>query len=202
MDLRPHKFPDEEAHDRFALATIIFMLLNRGLHPYQGIMSFDEPGTETVAGKIKNNLYPYRAGNGRITPHQDSLYPFLPDGTNGLFDRAFSLPNNRPSAAEWLDHLNRLALQSESCERTRVTSNTHRRVALYASATNPQLRLLDGQAFRDRQSNPPRAQLVLLLGLGLLRVGGILAFQLVQVVRHHLGPKHRRVREGNSRRAK
>src|SRR5262249_41645147 len=116
IGLRPHKFQDEEAHDRFALATIIFMLLNRGLHPYQGTMVFDEPDTETVAGKIKNNLYPYGAGRGRITPHPASLYPFMPDETKGLFDRAFSAPSSRPSAEEWLRHLNQLALQSKSCD--------------------------------------------------------------------------------------
>ena len=106
IGLRPHKFQNEEAHDRFALATIIFMLLNRGLHPYQGIMAFDEPGTETVAGKIKNNLYPYGPEKGRITPHQHSLFPFLPDETQKLFNRAFMDPSSRPSADEWLSHLN------------------------------------------------------------------------------------------------
>src|SRR5262249_1383015 len=98
IGLRPDKFHGGEMHDRFALATIIFMLLNRGLPPYQGIMSFDEPGTETLGGKIKNNLYPYGAGKGRIVPPKDSLYPFLPNETKALFDRAFPGPNARPSA--------------------------------------------------------------------------------------------------------
>src|SRR5262249_54965078 len=78
MGLKPENFRDEEAHDRFALSTIVFMLLNRGLHPYQGKMAFEIAGAETVAGKIKNNLYPFGAGKGRITPHEDCLYPFLP----------------------------------------------------------------------------------------------------------------------------
>lgn len=117
IGLKPHKFRGEEAHDRFALATIIFMLLNRGLHPYQGVMAFDEPGTGTVAGKIKNNLYPYGAGRGRIVPHKDSLYNFLPDETKGLFDRAYSGSTSRPSADEWLNHLNGLALEADNCEK-------------------------------------------------------------------------------------
>jgi hypothetical protein len=117
IGLRPDKFHDGEAHDRFALAAIIFMLLNQGLHPYQGVMPFDEPGTETVAGKIKSNLYPYGAAKGRIAPHKSSLYPFLLDETKSLFDRAFSQPNFRPLAEEWLRHLNQLALQSEICEK-------------------------------------------------------------------------------------
>jgi DNA-binding helix-hairpin-helix protein with protein kinase domain len=102
----PENFEDQEAHDRFALSTIIFMLLNRGIHPFQGLMSFDIPGSETTAGKIKNNLYPY--GGGKGTPHQDSLYPFWSKEMKGLFDRAFSTTTARPSAQEWLEYLNEL----------------------------------------------------------------------------------------------
>jgi eukaryotic-like serine/threonine-protein kinase len=36
IGIKPENFEDQEAHDRFALATIIFMLLNRGIHPFQG----------------------------------------------------------------------------------------------------------------------------------------------------------------------
>src|SRR5262249_1183434 len=99
--VKPESFKDPEAHDRFALATIIFMLLNRGLHPFQGVMCFDIPDTETTAGKIKNGLYPHGAGKGRIAPHQNSLYPFWSDEMKGLFDRAFSTTMPRPSAEEW-----------------------------------------------------------------------------------------------------
>jgi len=89
IGLRPDRF-DGEIHDRFALATIIFMLLNRGIRPSQGKISFEEPSTETVAGKIKNNRYPHRAEKVRIAPPKDSLYPFLPEEIKSLFDRAFS----------------------------------------------------------------------------------------------------------------
>jgi DNA-binding helix-hairpin-helix protein with protein kinase domain len=98
--LMPYQFRDEETHDRFSLATIIFMLLNRGLHPYSGIVQSDDPDTESTAGKIKNNLYPYGAGSDRIRPRKDSIYPFLPEDTKRLFDRAFSGPKSRPSAAQ------------------------------------------------------------------------------------------------------
>jgi hypothetical protein len=119
IGIKPENFEDQEAHDRFALATIIFMLLNRGIHPFQGVMSFDIAGSETTAGKIKNNLYPYGAGKGRITPHQDSLYPFWPKEMKGLFDRAFATVTARPSAEEWLSHLSSLFEQADVCDRNR-----------------------------------------------------------------------------------
>jgi eukaryotic-like serine/threonine-protein kinase len=119
IGVKPDNFEDQEAHDRFALATIIFMLLNRGIHPFQGVMSFDIAGSETTAGKIKNNLYPYGAGKGRITPHQDSLYPFWPKEMKGLFDRAFATTTARPSAEEWLGYLSGLFEQADVCDRNR-----------------------------------------------------------------------------------
>ena len=119
IGIKPENFEDQEAHDRFALATIIFMLLNRGIHPFQGVMSFDIAGSETTAGKIKNNLYPYGAGKGRITPHQDSLYPFWPKEMKGLFDRAFATTTARPSAEEWLSYLSGLFEQADVCDRNR-----------------------------------------------------------------------------------
>lgn len=115
MDLRPHRFTDEEQQDRFSLAIIIFMLLNRGLHPYTGTSISNTPDCETTAGKIKNNLYPFGNGKGRITPHKHFLYPFLPALTQQLFDRAFSGPKSRPSANEWLDHLDYLIGKAGTC---------------------------------------------------------------------------------------
>jgi serine/threonine protein kinase len=117
MGLRPDSFAGK-IHDRFALATIIFMLLNRGLHPYHGMMSFDEAGRGTVQSNIKNNPYPYGTEKARITPPKDSLYPFLPEEIKSLFDRAFSGPSARPSADEWFRHLNQLVLRSEACEKS------------------------------------------------------------------------------------
>jgi DNA-binding helix-hairpin-helix protein with protein kinase domain len=117
VGIKPENFEDPEAHDRFALATIIYMLLNRGLHPFQGVMSFDIPGSETTADKIKNGLYPYGAGKGRIAPHQHCLYPFWSKEMKGLFDRAFSTTTARPSAQEWLSYLSELCDQVGVCDK-------------------------------------------------------------------------------------
>jgi hypothetical protein len=115
LGIKPHEFKDEEAHDRFALATVIFMLLNRGIHPYQGVIAFEIPGTETTAGKIKNDLYPHGTGKGKISPLPASLYPYWPAETRRLFDLAFSRTNVRPSAEDWRVHLYKLLADAETC---------------------------------------------------------------------------------------
>jgi eukaryotic-like serine/threonine-protein kinase len=117
IGVKPENFEDPEAHDRFALATIIFMLLNRGLHPFQGKMSFEILGAETTAGKIKSGLYPHGPGKRRIEPHQDSLYPFWSKEMRGLFDRAFSTTTARPSAEEWLSYLRELSGKVGVCDK-------------------------------------------------------------------------------------
>ena len=112
---KPHDFINEEAHDRFALATIIFMLLNRGIHPFQGYLMSDIPGTETTVGKIKHGLYPYVPGNTKIIAHRDSLYPFWPEETKRLFDRAFTSETDRPTAEEWFTHLGQMLSDATPC---------------------------------------------------------------------------------------
>jgi serine/threonine protein kinase len=116
MGRKPDEFKDEESHDRFALSAIIFMLLNRGIHPYQGVMSFELAGAETTAGKIKNNLYPYNGDRRRISPHKDSLYDYWPSELRNLFDRAFTTTMARPSAKEWLSYLEQLLTTLAPCE--------------------------------------------------------------------------------------
>jgi hypothetical protein len=118
IGVQPENFKDPEAHDRFALSTIIFMLLNRGLHPFQGVMPFEIDGADTTAGKIKNGLYPHGAsGKGRIAPHHNSLYPFWSNEMKGLFDRAFSTTTTRPSAEEWLNYLRELSDKVGVCDK-------------------------------------------------------------------------------------
>jgi serine/threonine protein kinase len=112
---KPREFVNEEMHDRFALATIIFMLLNRGIHPFQGYLLSDIPGTETTVGKIKHGLYPYLPGNTTIIAHRDSLYPFWAAETKKLFDRAFTSTTERPTAHEWFIHLQQLLSDATPC---------------------------------------------------------------------------------------
>ena len=115
IGIKPQHFRSEKNHDEFALATIIFMLLNRGIHPFQGILLSNIPEAEATAGKIKNNLYPYGQGKGKIAALKDSLYPFWSVETKALFDRAFTTTTARPTAAEWVKYLGHLNAKATPC---------------------------------------------------------------------------------------
>lgn len=100
-----------EAHDRFALAIILFKLLNYGIHPFQG-----RPVSQRLLNKnsfgtvdcIADGLYPYGARrNAEIEPMRRSIHETWDTRTRALFDRAFASerPEDRPKASEWARHL-------------------------------------------------------------------------------------------------
>lgn len=93
-----------EAQDLYALAVIIFQLLNRGTHPFQGILSDGRIVAPTNDHKAAAGLYPHgMVADPRIAPRAESVHHLWDDGTRHLFDRAFlqAQPGARPSAAEW-----------------------------------------------------------------------------------------------------
>ena len=94
-----------EAQDLFALAVIVFQLLNGGIHPFDGHPVPGASVPSSLQEKIDTGLYPYHARHsGGLQPHAFSLYPRLEDATQRLLDRALAT-RSRPSAAEWRDHL-------------------------------------------------------------------------------------------------
>lgn len=101
------KFREEQ--DRFALAILIFRLMNEGLSPFQGKIkdpAFAGQSLE-VQPRIDAGLYPYAiAPSRRIEPAAQSLHKWFDDATRRLFDRAFA-SKSRPTAKEWADHLAR-----------------------------------------------------------------------------------------------
>lgn len=92
----------EEAQDRFALAVIVFQLLNHGIHPYSG-----RPAATTLPsdlpGRIRETLYAYGLmPNRRIKASPASGHDCMPERLRRLFDRAFARdPRQRPPASEW-----------------------------------------------------------------------------------------------------
>lgn len=106
-----------EYHDSYALATIIFQLLNGGIHPFQGIPT-GQVTAATNDEKAAQGLYPHGlVSDPRIKPRPQSVHNCFDDATRELFDKAFmGLPKYRPSAAEWAAHLDGL-LQNKQLTR-------------------------------------------------------------------------------------
>ncbi|WP_219118786.1 hypothetical protein [Janthinobacterium sp. UMAB-56] len=104
----------EMAQDRFALAVVIFQLLNFGIHPYSG-----RPGNAQVAtdipGRIRDGCYAYGVKRHKqLAPNATSGHALMPPELRAMFDRAFSpVPKSqRPSAAEWAQLLRAYAQRS------------------------------------------------------------------------------------------
>jgi eukaryotic-like serine/threonine-protein kinase len=104
----------EMAQDRFALAVIIFQLLNFGIHPYSG-----RPGNAQVAtdipGRIRDGCYAYGVKRHKqLAPNATSGHALMPPELRAMFDRAFSQSPKpqRPSAADWAQLLRGYAQRS------------------------------------------------------------------------------------------
>ena len=115
--LRPEQV-DPIEQDRFALAVILFQLINNGLHPYQGRpISAQVP--PSIGERIAEGLYSYgKKKNRRQEPSLQTLHPYFRNETRELFDHAFESKTayrTRPSAREWLDHFDWLIQQLQDC---------------------------------------------------------------------------------------
>ncbi len=101
-----------ENQDRYALAVILFQLLNNGTHPFQGILVDDE-GIATNDEKAAAGLYPHAIQpNLSIKPRPQSIHFLWDNKTRELFDRAFiGKLDERPSAEKWANHLEKLLVE-------------------------------------------------------------------------------------------
>jgi DNA-binding helix-hairpin-helix protein with protein kinase domain len=92
-----------ESQDWFALATIIFRMLNYGIHPFSGIAASHQRYPAELSGRIKLGLYPYgRVRNKNVRAAPASVHEAFPDRIRELFDRSFAgALGGRASAYEW-----------------------------------------------------------------------------------------------------
>jgi len=106
---------NHESQDRFALAVIIFRLLNFGTHPFTGIAKDPNAPTD-MEGRISRGMYAYAMTPHRmLTPVPVSVHECFTDELRRLFDRAFgSLVDRRPSSGEWADTLRKYAQKSNA----------------------------------------------------------------------------------------
>jgi DNA-binding helix-hairpin-helix protein with protein kinase domain len=109
-EFQEHAVAHPAVQDAFALATIVFRLLNYGIHPFAGIAVGRSNFPSELAARIGQGLYPYarmaaRDGKRTLRPAPASVHEALPDDIRDCFDRAFTSPALRPSASEWADLL-------------------------------------------------------------------------------------------------
>jgi hypothetical protein len=97
---------NEESQDRFALAVIVFQLLNFGIHPFTGRPTSDRTPTD-IPGRIAHRCYAYGLrANREMAPNLASGHAAMPLELRNLFDRAFSATGmSRPSADDWVSRL-------------------------------------------------------------------------------------------------
>ena len=104
----------ELAQDRFALAVVIFQLLNFGIHPYSGRPGNAQAPTD-IPGRIRDGYYAYGVKRHKnMAPNATSGHALMPPELRAMFDRAFS-PSpqpQRPSAADWAQLLRGYAQRS------------------------------------------------------------------------------------------
>ncbi len=109
---RVERFP---AHDNFALAVMIFLILMEGRHPFTGVWQGANP-PPTLDQNIKARNFPY-ANNSRLLPSRHALpFNFLPPSLQTLMRRGLTADRaRRPSAGAWFHALHSLEGQLEVC---------------------------------------------------------------------------------------
>jgi DNA-binding helix-hairpin-helix protein with protein kinase domain len=92
----------ELQQDRFALAVVVFQLLNFGIHPFTGRPASDTVPSD-IPGRIAGRWYGYGLKpEPAISPSPASGHAHMPNALRAMFDRAFSGGDAaRPTAGEW-----------------------------------------------------------------------------------------------------
>ncbi|MBR2923018.1 MAG: hypothetical protein IKC10_06870 [Alphaproteobacteria bacterium] len=106
-----------EEQDKFALAVIIFRLLNNGIHPFSGAPKNSEDEMLTIQTRIEKYHYAYGLWPDKYQyPHPYSIHEYFNKETLELFERAFTKDCQRPSAYEWQEHLWKLMHNLKQCK--------------------------------------------------------------------------------------
>jgi len=115
-----------EAQDRFALAVLVFQWLNRGIHPFQGVLNDTADPDAAEPRSLQYFIQRRRYGYGltrhdEIQPFPHSAHDTFPPALRQLFDSAFSATDTseRPSAKQWVKVLEDLKTDRHlrRCER-------------------------------------------------------------------------------------
>jgi serine/threonine protein kinase len=108
----PARMVQNDRQDCYALAVLIFRILDNGFHPFQGIPATNTDTSEwNIDHSVLKGYYPHgREPNPASTRPPSSTSDLWDTETRALFDRAFAScqPGVRPSAAEWRSHFDSL----------------------------------------------------------------------------------------------
>ncbi len=107
-----------EEQDKFALAVILFRLLNNGIHPFAGMPRKKDGQMLDIQTRIEKYHYAYGMWPDTYqAPHPYSIHEYFDPKTLKLFDRAFMKNQKRPTAKEWFEHLNYLNGILKKCKK-------------------------------------------------------------------------------------
>ena len=116
MDLSCAEMGEEQ--DKFALAVIIFKLLNNGIHPFSGVPRKNNEKMLTIQNRIEEYHYAYGLWpDSYQAPHPYSIHEYFDKDTLNLFERAFTRDGDRPTAYEWQEHLWKLMHHLKQCKK-------------------------------------------------------------------------------------
>lgn len=116
MNENPEDMGEEQ--DKFALAVIIFKLLNNGIHPFAGTLRNKTGEKLDIQTRIEKYHYAYGMWpNTYLAPHPYSLHEYFEKSTLDLFERAFTKNGKRPTAKEWYAHLGYLLNIIKQCKK-------------------------------------------------------------------------------------
>ncbi|PYE52731.1 hypothetical protein [Deinococcus yavapaiensis] len=137
------------SHDRFGLATAVFLLLFSGRYPFAGVWAAEPPA---LGEAIRRRAYAYGPRTGRSgvqAPPGTLPVIVLPRDVRRLFERAFTSRWRRPGARAWTSALHRLERSLVTCARN--PSHAHpRRVSCPWCALDAEL---GTSTFRSTPSN-------------------------------------------------
>jgi hypothetical protein len=134
---------EEESQDRFALAVVVFQLLNFGIHPHSGRPRADHLPTD-IPGRIARGLYAYGAEpHPKMAPSPASGHLAMPAELRAMFDRAFGgAVRDRPAARAWAELLRGYAQRSSGQLVACAQDGDHQHFAGMACATCSRNRLM------------------------------------------------------------
>ncbi|MHA7683356.1 TonB family protein [Cupriavidus sp. PET2-C1] len=137
----------EPAQDRFALAVVIFQLLNFGIHPFSGRPANAQLPTD-LPGRIRGRYYAYGLrAHKAISPNPVSGHAQMPPELRDMFDSAFAgPPDGRPAPAEWARVLREYALRSSQRLAVCTADPSHQHFAGLACAACARSAMIAGAA--------------------------------------------------------